>query len=104
MNTTTSWVIQTQGLCKSYKKVDALKSLDLHVPDRSIFALLGPNGAGKTTTIKLLLGLIRPTAGRGTVFGQDIVRDSVEIRTRVGYLAQALAPGAGPSPFRAPTP
>jgi ABC-2 type transport system ATP-binding protein len=75
-------------LCKSYKKVDALKSLDLHVPDKSIFAFLGPNGAGKTTTIKLLLGLIKPTGGGGTIFGRDIVRDSVDIRANVGYLPQ----------------
>jgi ABC-2 type transport system ATP-binding protein len=58
------------------------------VPEHSIFGFLGPNGAGKTTTMKLLLGLIRPTTGSGTVFGQDIVGDSVAIRSRVGYLPQ----------------
>jgi ABC-2 type transport system ATP-binding protein len=75
-------------LTKTYKGVQALKSLDLYVPERSIFALLGPNGAGKTTTIKLLLGLTRPTRGEGTIFGKDIVRDSVDIRAKVGYLPQ----------------
>jgi len=85
---TGDFVINTQGLTKSYKEVDALKSLDLHVPDKSIFAFLGPNGAGKTTTIKLLLGLIKPTSGGGTIFGRDIVRDSVDIRAKVGYLPQ----------------
>jgi len=54
----------------------------------SIFGFLGPNGAGKTTTIKLLLGLTRPSGGHGAIFGQDMVRDSLAIRTRVGYLAQ----------------
>jgi ABC-2 type transport system ATP-binding protein len=68
--------------------VTALKSLDLTVSKNSIFGFLGPNGAGKTTTIKLLLGLARPTAGSATVFGHDIVHDNVEIRKRVGYLAQ----------------
>ena len=81
-------VIQTKGLSKSYGEVIGLKPLDLNVPRHSIFGFLGPNGAGKTTTMKLLLGLIRPTAGSGSIFGQDIVRDSVAIRSRIGYLPQ----------------
>jgi len=67
----------------------ALRSLDLTVRRNSIFGFLGPNGAGKTTTIKLLLGLIFPTSGSATVFGQDIARDSVAIRSRIGYLPQS---------------
>jgi ABC-2 type transport system ATP-binding protein len=81
-------VIETHGLTKTYKGVQALKSLDLQVQHNSIFGFLGPNGAGKTTTIKLLLGLIRPTAGSASVFGMDIVNQSVDIRARVGYLPQ----------------
>jgi ABC-2 type transport system ATP-binding protein len=81
-------VIQTQGLTKTFKGVNALTSLDLSVHKNSIFGFLGPNGAGKTTTIKLLLGLSRPTSGGGTIFGHDIVRESGPIRRRVGYLAQ----------------
>jgi ABC-2 type transport system ATP-binding protein len=88
METPNKWVINTQGLSKSYKDVEALKSLDIKVAKNSIFGFLGPNGAGKTTTIKLLLGLTRPTSGGGTVFGHDILRDNVEIRKRIGYLAQ----------------
>jgi ABC-2 type transport system ATP-binding protein len=89
-----STVICTQGLGKTYNpgrastEVAALRSLDLKVPGNSIFGFLGPNGAGKTTAIKLLLGLARPTRGSGSVFGHDIVRDSLEIRRRVGYLTQ----------------
>ncbi len=86
--TATDLVIRTQGLSKTYGEVEALKNLDLQVPDKSIFAFLGPNGAGKSTTIKLLLGLIHPTGGGGTVMGKDIVRDSVEIRASIGYLPQ----------------
>ena len=82
------WVIHTHGLTKSYGAVEALKSLDLRVLRNSIFGFLGPNGAGKTTAIKLLLGLIRPTSGAGSVFGLDIGRDSVAIRARIGYLPQ----------------
>ena len=85
---TNDFVILTEGLSKSYGEVHALKSLALRVPQKSIFAFLGPNGAGKTTTIKLLLGLIKPTGGSGKIFGLDIVRDSVEIRARIGYLPQ----------------
>jgi ABC-2 type transport system ATP-binding protein len=82
------YAIRTTGLAKSYKQIAALKPLDLKVPKNSIFGFLGPNGAGKTTTIKLLLGLCRPTAGSGQVFGRDIQKESIEIRRRVGYLAQ----------------
>ncbi|MBZ0294307.1 MAG: ABC transporter ATP-binding protein [Anaerolineae bacterium] len=83
-----SYVISTHNLSKSYNGVQALRSLNLEVPQNAIVGFLGPNGAGKSTTIKLLLGLIRPTGGGGTVFGLDILRDSVSIRQRVGYLAQ----------------
>lgn len=82
------FVICTEGLSKSYAEVHALKSLNLRVPQKSIFAFLGPNGAGKTTTIKLLLGLVKPTRGSGSILGMDIVRDSVDIRARIGYLPQ----------------
>jgi ABC-2 type transport system ATP-binding protein len=88
MNESNGLVIETQGLSKIYKGVHALKSLNLTVRRNSIFGFLGPNGAGKTTTIKLLLGLARPTSGSATVFGRDIGRNSVDIRRRVGYLAQ----------------
>jgi len=84
----TDFVINTRSLGKAYNGVQALKSLYLKVPKNSIFGFLGPNGAGKTTAIKLLLGLTRPTSGSGSIFGQDIVMDSVDIRKRVGYLAQ----------------
>ncbi|NBC29035.1 MAG: ATP-binding cassette domain-containing protein [Spirochaetes bacterium] len=80
--------ITTSGLTKRYGSVSALEHLDLEVPSNTIFGFLGPNGAGKTTTIKTLLGLIRPSAGTGTILDRDIVRDSVAIRERVGYLPQ----------------
>jgi ABC-2 type transport system ATP-binding protein len=82
------FVISTEGLSKSFGEIHALKSLNLRVPQKSIFAFLGPNGAGKTTTIKLLLGLLKPTSGGGKILGMDILRDSVDIRARIGYLPQ----------------
>lgn len=81
-------IIQTRQLTKSYNGFQALSNLDLEIPAYSIVGFLGPNGAGKSTTIKLLLGLIHPTSGGGSIFGKDIIRDSREIRQRVGYLAQ----------------
>jgi len=83
-----STVIQTENLGKSYGNVHALQALDLSVSQHAIYGFLGPNGAGKTTLMKLLLGLIRPTTGSATIFGKDIVADSVEIRSHVGYLPQ----------------
>src|SRR5512136_2563522 len=88
MEARTEPVIETHGLTKTYKSVQALKSLDLQVQEHSICGFLGPNGAGKTTTIKLLLGLAQPTGGGGRVFGKDILKENDEIRRRVGYLAQ----------------
>lgn len=88
MNQTSQFVIETQGLSKTYKNLQALKSLDLKVRQNSIFGFLGPNGAGKTTTIKLLLGLTHPTSGSANIFGMDSVTHSVDIRARIGYLPQ----------------
>jgi ABC-2 type transport system ATP-binding protein len=88
MKGSTPPVVETHRLTKSYKGIQALKPLDLQVHQNSIFGFLGPNGAGKTTTIKLLLGLIRPSAGSATIFGMDSVNQSVDIRARVGYLPQ----------------
>ncbi len=88
MNRRNEIVIETNNLSKFYGDVKALNALDLTVPKNSIFGFLGPNGAGKTTTMKLLLSLTRPTSGSATIFGKDIVRESLDIRARIGYLPQ----------------
>jgi len=88
MDPSNSPVIETHNLSKAYKGEQVLKDLNLTVQPHSIFGFLGPNGAGKTTTMKILLGLIKPTSGDGKIFGNDIVRDSVAIRERIGYLPQ----------------
>ena len=72
-------------------EVRALEDLSVEVHEGEIFGFLGPNGAGKSTTIRLLLGFLHPTAGSASVFGLDAVRDSVEIRRRVGYLPGGIA-------------
>ncbi len=79
-------VISTHGLAKHYHGTPALLGIDLDVPEGVVFGYLGPNGAGKTTTIRLLAGLIRPSAGRASVFGLDSVRDRETIQARIGYL------------------
>lgn len=87
-------VIETRNLTKVYRtgksETRALDSLDLTVRKGEIFGYLGPNGAGKTTTIRLLLDLIRPTAGSARVLGLDVNADSVALRQRVGYMPGEL--------------
>ena len=79
--------IETRGLSKTYPNgVRALVDLDLRVERGEIFGYLGPNGAGKSTTIRLLLDLIRPTAGQAAIAGVDTGARDVEARRRVGYL------------------
>jgi ABC-2 type transport system ATP-binding protein len=88
-------IIQTDALTKQYHgkggAVTALDQLTMSVKHGEIFGYLGPNGAGKTTTIRLLLDLIRPSAGSVSLFGADARRDSKAIRQRVGYLPGELA-------------
>ena len=72
-------------------EIRALEDLSIEVHEGEIFGFLGPNGAGKSTTIRLLLGFLHPSAGSGSVLGLDIVRDSVAIRQRTGYLPGGIA-------------
>ncbi|MHA2503771.1 MAG: ABC transporter ATP-binding protein [Candidatus Kariarchaeaceae archaeon] len=85
----TGFAIQTHGLVKEFPGVVALRGLDLQVPEKSIFGFLGPNGAGKTTMLKMLVGLMKPTAGSAHIFDHDVETESMKIRSRVGYLAQS---------------
>jgi len=79
--------IRTEGLSKRYGSLYALRDLDLEVAGGEVVGYLGPNGAGKTTTIRLLLGLLRPTAGRSEIFGFDCERQAVEAHNRLAYVA-----------------
>ncbi len=82
--------IRTSKLSKDYGAGCGLFELDLDVSPQEVFGYLGPNGAGKTTTIRLLMDMIRPTAGTAYVFGLDCRRDSVAVKRRVGYLPGEL--------------
>ncbi len=83
----TEIAIRTEGLVKDYGRTRGLDGLDLEVHTGEVYGLLGPNGAGKTTTIRLILDLIRPTAGSLKVLGLDPRSDGLGLRNRVGYLA-----------------
>ena len=83
-------VIVTQALTKSYGSTDAVRGLNLSVGRNRITAFLGRNGSGKSTTIKMLLGMVRPSAGSGTVLGKQITdaAENRELRQRVAYVAE----------------
>ena len=78
--------IHTARLSKDYGLGRGLFELDLQVAQQEVFGFLGPNGAGKSTTIRLLMGLVRPTAGSAHIFGLDCIRDYVEVKKKVGYV------------------
>lgn len=79
-------VIETDGLTKRFGDVTALEQASLSIARGHLFGFLGPNGAGKTTAIRILLGLLRASAGAARVFGLDTWRDGRAIRARIGYL------------------
>jgi len=83
--------VETRGLSKSFERVEAVRSLDLTVREGEMFCLVGPDGAGKTTTIRMLCGLLQPTAGRASVLGFDLVREVDEVKARIGYLSQKFS-------------
>jgi ABC-2 type transport system ATP-binding protein len=79
-------VIRTEGLTKRFGATLAVDRLDLEVGAGEFFCFLGPNGAGKTTTIKLLVGLLRPSAGRASIGGHDIASEPLEAKRLLGYV------------------
>lgn len=79
-------MIETEDLSMDYGRLRALDRLNLRVEPGEFFAFLGPNAAGKTTTIKLLTGLLQPTAGRARICGHDIQESPMEAKRRVGYV------------------
>ena len=83
--------IQTLELTKFYGRHRGIESLSFSVAAGEVFGFLGPNGSGKSTTIRILLDLLRPTAGQAVVLGLDPRRSSVELRRRIGYLPGDLA-------------
>jgi ABC-2 type transport system ATP-binding protein len=84
--------IETENLTKVYSNnFTAVNSLNLEIPNKTIFGMLGPNGAGKTTTIKMLTCLIQPTSGRATVGGFDVQNNPDEVRNLLGMVPQQVS-------------
>ncbi len=83
--------VMAEHLTKRFGEFVAVDDIDLTVATGEIFGFLGPNGAGKSTTIRMLCGLMRPTAGRAEVLGLDVARNPEAIRERIGYMAQRSA-------------
>lgn len=79
-------MIRLEGLTKTYGKFVAVDNIDLHVPRGTMFGFLGPNGAGKTTTLRIIAGIMRPTAGRIWLGGDDVVADPMAAKARLGFI------------------
>jgi ABC-2 type transport system ATP-binding protein len=78
--------IEAKGLRKTYGTHEAVKNLDLQIPSGEIVGFLGPNGAGKTTTLKMLTGLLKPTAGTASIVGHDIQKEPIAAKAAFGYV------------------
>jgi ABC-2 type transport system ATP-binding protein len=84
-------VIDVRGLTKRFGGRTVVDNFDLQVPRGAIYGFLGPNGSGKTTTIRMVCGLLKPEAGEGAVLGFDVLRESLRIKERVGYMTQKFS-------------
>lgn len=85
------YAVEAVELTKRFGDFVAVDGVSFGVERGSIFGFLGPNGAGKTTTMRMLLGLLRPTSGRATVLGLDIVRQTAQVKRRIGYMSQRFS-------------
>jgi ABC-2 type transport system ATP-binding protein len=83
-------VIVVHELAKNFGKLAAVAGVSFEIHPGEIFGMLGPNGSGKTTTIRMLCGLLAPSAGAATVAGVDVVREPDVVKTRIGYMSQAF--------------
>jgi len=83
-------IIETRDLTKYYGQVKGIEGINLSIEEQEIFGFIGPNGAGKSTTIRLLMGLIFPTAGSMSIFGKDVLKHGPELRQTIGYLPSEI--------------
>jgi ABC-2 type transport system ATP-binding protein len=83
------YAVELRDVTKRYNEIVAVNNMNLTIPVGEIFALLGPNGSGKSTTLKMLLGLLQPSAGSISVLGIDVQRDPVGVKKQVGYVPES---------------
>jgi ABC-2 type transport system ATP-binding protein len=83
--------IEAEKLTKRFRKIVAVRGIDLDIAPGEIYGLIGPDGAGKTTTIRMLAGVMKPTAGIARVSGLDTARQAEQLRAQVGYMAQRFS-------------
>ncbi|MGH9892270.1 MAG: ABC transporter ATP-binding protein [bacterium] len=86
-----SLVIRAEGLTKKFGKLAAVQDVTVEISRGAIFGFLGPNGSGKSTFIRMLCGLLRPTAGRAELDGLDVIKETEEVKKRIGYMSQRFS-------------
>jgi ABC-2 type transport system ATP-binding protein len=83
------YAVDLQSVTKRYNEILAVNNMNLTIEKGEIFALLGPNGSGKSTTLKMLMGLVQPTAGEIHVLGVDVQKDPIAVKLHVGYVPES---------------
>ena len=83
--------IRTRGLTRRFGRTTAVDGVDLDIPRRAIYGFLGPNGSGKSTAIRMLCGLLTPSAGTASVLGLEVPRDAELLRRKIGYMTQRFS-------------
>lgn len=90
-NSTKERVIEVKELTKKFGAFTAVDAISFHVESGEIFGFLGANGAGKTTAMRMLIGLSKPTAGKGSVVGFDVMEEPESIKKNIGYMSQKFS-------------
>lgn len=85
------WAVETRDLTRTFGAFTAVDQISLKIRQGGIYGFLGPNGSGKSTTIRMLCGIIEPSAGSGEVMGLDIVSQSEQIKAKIGYMSQKFS-------------
>jgi len=85
------FAVETHGLTRRFGKFTAVDGIDLRIPRGKIYGFLGPNGSGKSTTIRMLCGLLEPSAGEARVLGHSVPREAETLRRKIGYMTQSFS-------------